>query len=360
MWEGSYGKEPFDLRLTVLRFIRNLDKIFALTVVGALLFGGGYYVKNVLFRGDVEYTVTSTYRIHYTKEPVASGDYYFNEVTVGDLVHVQDFIDGVEAHLQDIALAENITAPDMTSEEISAVITGSLATDWHIPSTTIVTNSPETTLLIARAVERAMMKEFVEIMTPEVSSIVVIDAADAAEEVIPDVRPVRALVLSAILSFFFITVVFLLKEIGGDSIWLPATLRKRYGLSVLGTVESPEMAENVKYLFAGKNRIAVCAASAEINPADVVEALQNCAPGIKQAEWIPTPAPLLCPEVCETMRKADGILLAVPAGEHVGKPLEYVLEYMKQQDCVITAVVLWEADEALLKAYYRFPKRKNI
>lgn len=48
--EASYGKEPFDLRLEVLCLCRNLWKILAVTVLGAVLFGGGYYVKNVLLQ----------------------------------------------------------------------------------------------------------------------------------------------------------------------------------------------------------------------------------------------------------------------------------------------------------------------
>jgi len=43
--EASYGKEPFDLRLEVLCLCRNLWKILAVTVLGTVLFGGGYYVK---------------------------------------------------------------------------------------------------------------------------------------------------------------------------------------------------------------------------------------------------------------------------------------------------------------------------
>ena len=44
--EASYGKEPFDLRLLLLRLGRNLWEILALTILGTVLFGGGYYVKN--------------------------------------------------------------------------------------------------------------------------------------------------------------------------------------------------------------------------------------------------------------------------------------------------------------------------
>lgn len=48
--EVSYGKEPFDLRLMLLCLGRNLWKILAVTVAGMVLFGGGYYVKNVLLQ----------------------------------------------------------------------------------------------------------------------------------------------------------------------------------------------------------------------------------------------------------------------------------------------------------------------
>lgn len=48
--EASYAKEPFDLRLLLLRLGRNLWKILALTILGTVLFGGGYYVKNVLLQ----------------------------------------------------------------------------------------------------------------------------------------------------------------------------------------------------------------------------------------------------------------------------------------------------------------------
>ena len=50
--EASYAKEPFDLRLLLLRLGRNLWKILALTILGTVLFGGGYYVKKVLLQPD--------------------------------------------------------------------------------------------------------------------------------------------------------------------------------------------------------------------------------------------------------------------------------------------------------------------
>lgn len=373
MWEGSYGKEPFDLRLTVLRLVCNVNKIFALTMVGTLLFGGGYYVKNVLLRPEPEYSVTSTYKVQYVDEPTKSGDYYINEATWQALVQTKEFLGGVQAHLEEAAVAENVTRPELSTEELASVITAKLPSDWHVPTTTVVTKDGTKTLLIAKAVEMAMVDELAEMMKQEVSSVVVLDAAVAATEVPLDVRPVRAFVLSAILSLFFVTTVILLKETGDDSVWLPSTLRRRYGLPVLGTIHSVELVQNIKYLFGQKQRVAVCAVDSEVNPTlvsekltEIVRGQEPCVDGENKAEetvipdWISVPTPLLCPEACDTLREMDGILLVVKAGSHAGKPLEYVLELLRQQECKITAVILWEADEKLLRAYYCLPDSRGV
>ena len=99
--EVSYGKEPFDLRLMCLRLCRNLWKILAVTVVGTLLFGGGYYVKNVVLQPDPGYAASSTYKVEYKENPNAAGAYYINEATWNTMIHTGEFLDGVEKHLQE-------------------------------------------------------------------------------------------------------------------------------------------------------------------------------------------------------------------------------------------------------------------
>ena len=232
MLDAYYGKEPFDLRLTALRLLRNLNKILLWTAVGTLLFGGGYYVKNVLLGPDPEYEAVSTYKIQYVKEPTRSGDYYINAATWDSLVHTGEFLEAVQTNLA-TAAAESKEAAELagtiTVDELSAAITAKLPSDWHVPTTTVVSENPEKSVLIARAVEAAMETEFLEMMGSEVALVKTLDSVTTAREVLPDVRPFRAFVLSAVLSFFFVIVGFLLKETGDDSIWLPATIRRRYG-----------------------------------------------------------------------------------------------------------------------------------
>lgn len=341
MWEGSYGREPFDLKLTVLRLIRNLHKIIFVTLTGTLLFGGGYYVKNVLLRGAPDYAATSVYKVAYVDEPSKSGDYYINEMSWNTYVHSTDFLNAVWKHLEeDTAFYDSVYAE--SKEQLARMIEAKLDSDVHIPSTIVTTGDADWSLLVARAVEEAMTLEFVE-DNREVSDIHVMTPAEKAPQVEPDVRPARAFILSGILSCFFAVVIFLLRELAVDSIWLPATLRMRYGLAAVGTLnpESSEFAANLEYRFRGKKKVAVCAVDEKVESVEVVKALP------KIAEWIAVP-----PSAAEQLRSADGCLLVVKAGSHAGKPLEYLLEYFAQQDISVTAVLLWEADEALIAAYY--------
>lgn len=355
MWQGTYGKEPFDLRLTVLRFIRCLDKMIIFTLAGTLLFGGGYFVKNVIFRPAREYAVTSTYMVEYKQPPVQSGDYYINDMTWNTLVTSGEFLDAVDKHL----------GKNATSGEISGTISAKLPSDWNIPTTTVVTEDPETAVLLAQAVEKAMAEDL-PALHEGIKEVHVLDPAVESKEVALDARPGRAFVLSGILSLFFVTMVFIIREIGDDSIWLPATLRARYGLKVLGTINSPQLPENAAYLFEGKKKIAVCPVSTEVDVKEAAEALtviwrRGGKTGAEKSrdmvrdtmpEWIASPSPLLCPESADILRGMDGILLVVPSGAHAGKQLEYTLEYLHTQDCTVTAALLWDADERLIRNYY--------
>lgn len=357
MWTG---KEPFDLRLTVLRMIRKLHIILGVTLLGMLLFGGGYYVKNVLLYQDTTYEVTSVYRVSYVEEPSKSGDYYINEMTWNTYVDSKEFLDAVYAHLQELTIALDSVFVK-SADELAEMIDAKLASDVHVPSTVVTTTSEGWTVFIAQAVEAAMVQEFVE-NNEQVSAIEVIDPAIKAREVVPDVRPLRAFVLSGLLSFFFGVVGFLLKELGEDGIWLPATLRRRYGLPTVGTQNSPELVSNLEFLLKEQEKIAVCPMDAAVNPTEVIAFLQKklindatmkqSNDKLRERQWISIPVTMLCPEGAEAMRECDGVLLVVKAGKHAGKALEYVLEYFATQEIKITAALLWDADEWLIRRYY--------
>lgn len=373
IWSASYGKEPFDLRLTVLRIFRNLPPILVITLIGTLVFGGGYYVKNVLLAKGPAYVMTSTYKVSFANEPSQAGDYYINEMTWNTYVHSEEFLTEVYAHLEKMTIDLDELSIG-SAKDLALMIEAKLDSDIHVPSTIVTTGAFEWTLQLAQAVEQTMTETFVK-NNEQLTEIRLIDRTPSMKKVLADEqpRPVRAFILAALLSGFFAVVCFLLKEMGNDDIWLPATLRRRYGLNVLGTINGAEFAGNLEYAFRGKNKIAVCAVSDECNPVEIVKLLEgrlldyagkSCKEEAEKSEadfaekkvWVPIPAPLLCPEAGQAMRETDGVLLVAEAGSHAGRPLEYVLEYLATQEVDVTAALLWDADESLIRAYYMLPE----
>lgn len=350
MWEGSYGKEPFDLRLTVLRMVRQLPVIAGVTLAGTLMFGGGYWLKNVLGAKEL-YCAESTYHVEYAVgEEKDVGTVYINEMSWNTYLDSGEFLNAVQER----------TDTGMTNDELAEALSAVLASDLRVPSTKVTTGNSNLSVQIAQAVEQVMTEVFPE-ETKEVVSIRVIDTAMDAPPVKADVRPVRAFTLAAVLSCFFAIIILLLKELGDDNILLPATLSRRYGLKVAGTLESTALKENIRYCFEKKNKVAVCPVQQELNPVKLLEELKGrCPEEVKESgEWLAVPSPVLCPESSRMLREADGILLAVKAGKHAGKQLEYTMEYLEQQDCKVTAAILCDADEWLIRHYYCFRKEKE-
>lgn len=367
MLQGSYGKEPFDLRLTVLRLLGKLHIIIGVTALGVLLFAGGYYVKNVVLQGETLYETMSSYYIEYAVEKEAEvGTVHVNQTSWNTYVQTELFLNAVQAHLKGNNTLSDGSKIELSNAELGATIQAYLASDLRAPSTKVTTDSAEKSVLIAQAVEKAMVGEMAESLR-EITAMRVMDSAVVAEEVIPDVRVGRAVILSAVLSGFFVILFLLIKETWDDSIYLPASIRRRYGLKCVGGIDvdgeevyaMTELPQNMSYFFENKSKVAVCPVSTNRNPDNILDAMKSLCPNQACEKWFLTPTPLLCPEVCGELREADGILLMVPAGSHVGKNFERVLELLEQQDCEVTAVLLTHVDAKLLKWYY-FGMRRSV
>lgn len=351
MWKGYYGKEPFNLRLTVLRMLNWLPLIAAVTLLGTAVFGGGYYVKNVLLRGQRYYEATSFYRVDYAVDDVEDMmDVFINEMSWNTYMQSAMFQDAVQAHLAEAGVT------GVSDQELAESIKAFVLSDVRVPSTTVTTDSPEKSVSIARAVEAAMTGEIAEGIS-ELAAVTVIEPGQEAKEVLPNIRVGRAFVFSAVMSSFFVVIILLLKETGDDGLWLPESLRKRYGLKAAGTLRSPELAENLGYFFreagtadAPAGKIAVCPVQEKLDAQKVLEQLREVCPDVVGEGWFGVNSPLADPKVCRQLREAGGILLAVRAGG-AGRTLEQVLDYLEQQDCHVTAAILWDADEKLLRRY---------
>ncbi len=113
--------------------------------MGTLLFGGGYYVKNVVLQPDPGYAASSTYKVEYKENPNAAGAYYINEATWNTMIHTGEFLDGVETHLQEAAERGESGAAavlEQGRDRWIEALSAALPSDFSVPVTKATTQDP--------------------------------------------------------------------------------------------------------------------------------------------------------------------------------------------------------------------------
>lgn len=340
MWECSYAKEPFDLKLLVIQFVYKIWIPILAALLGAAIFGGGYYLKNVTF-GEVEkFQQTSRYYVEYGMDPVVGNEYtYINAATWNAWVTTDLFVDMILDN-------SDIQKYSLTKADLQEYLSADLQSDLRIPTSTVITESKELTEKLGNAVEEAFRK-----FGEEQKEIVKIDVVDTSgvTQVKADVRTFRAIILGGCIGLFFSLAILLIYFVADDSILVQGTFSYRYGIPMLGIVYSTldcseELNENMKYVIGDSMITAITAVEPEIDLAGAAEVLSI-------DKYVCIPSVLQVPEAAGKLREADKVILFVEAGAHNGKRIEAALHYLKVQDCKVDGAILYNGNKALVTAY---------
>lgn len=349
MWEGNFTKEPMDMRLLVLRFIKKIWMVLAVTVVGTLLAGGGYIFTKVV--GPLrQYQAQSMYFIEFATDPRLDDAYsYYNDYTWNVWISTDEFVNRIQSKL----------TTQMSDQELRSYLLADLPADLRMPVSIITTHDAGLTMEIVKAAEQTFM-EMPEFQR-EIESVRVVDSPDEAVLVTGGKEVFRVCILTFIGCFLLGSCILLWYLIWDTSIFLPVTFSRRYKIPMLGTVNSPDLKSNFDYLLRDAEGIALTAVMGETDLRAVKELLLS-EMGVTECETTKVitcvPALLQCPEAAEELRRADGVILTIEAGMKNAKQIEYTLEWMAKQDIRVSAALLWEADEALIKSYY-FGRKKE-
>ncbi len=316
MWQCAYAKEPFDLRLFMLRSIRKWKWILVGILAGMILIGGGYYLKNVTFGGRIPYEVINKFYIEYAMDPDAGDRYSYFEWYTWDAWMKSDKL--VPGMLDKLSV-------EMAAEEFVTYYNATLPSDMRIPYFTVIHPDKEIAAEISEVLAEAVIA-FGE-SQKEIESVEWMDMTGPQLQV-RDIRTARAVVLGAIVGLCVSLLGIALIGIVDERIYVPETFAYRYDIPMLGYVDeegmvSAEVEANLNRLFGSLHEIG------EINVAEA-EALTDSV---------------------ETLRAMDGNLLLVPAGQVIGKNIEYLLNQCKIQNITITAALLVEADSMLINQY---------
>lgn len=350
---GNWGKEPFDLRLTLLRLVRCLPWILSIILVGTLVFGSGYYLRKVVLRTEKSYGAEATFLVEYKDTDWAVYLRYINENSWNLWMQSDLFQSFVIKHLEEVGAK----APE---EDLGEILKVTVPSDLRMAQLTVLSDDPEKADHLLAAVKLAMTEDFPEVME-DVALIKVTDTQQATE-ILPDVRPLRAVLLAAVLSTFFALLFFLVRELTQERIWLPASLKNLYGLHDPGIPGSDEYAMNLQYLFRGKTNVGVILTRGKSKSDSLPEEFKSFTEALTEAMGpghrvqLQACCPIGDAEKLAELRSLDGVLLVVNSGEDA-KYLEYVLSFLAEQEVEVTAAVLWKEDRWLLRTYYGLGKR---
>ena len=357
MWECRYGKEPLNTRLFVLQLLRKLPVILFAAVCGALFVGGSYFLVKVTFGPAKEYEAVTDFYIDYALQEDGTQHTYINFATWDQLIKDDVFTDKILRHMagewvaadnettQSVPLEDVEKAAGITKEELCGYLSATVLSDTRIATTTVRTNDPALTIRIERALVQAMF-EFGE-QQKEIAEIKILQEPVEASLVIADVRTFRACMVGVV-SFVFVTVLYLcLYYTLDESIRIPETFERRFGIPVLGTIRSKELPVLANRLLKGK--AALLTADKDIDLGQVKSALAER--GIETGESFTAEELFGMTKTDVSAVEVKEILLIVKGGAHNGKLIEKTLMLCEKCGIIVAAALLWDADEKLIRAY---------
>lgn len=334
MWECEYSREPVDYRLLWLRLLRKIWLIPVAVLAGVVLVGACHYYARTAARGGRTYQAESIFYIDFAEDARGEEYDYYNYFTWGEVIHTDFFMDYVYEKM----------AGELSEDEILSYITATIDSDVRYLYVRCSTHSPELSLRLASVMEEIVPK-FAEIR----KEIQTIDIAKVGDNVRDSskLRIGNACFLGGGLGLGISTLWILIMLIVDTAVYIPSTIEKRYHIICLGAPFMPEFGPNWKYVL--KESVSI----AKVFVDEDFQDEEYTIPGDKSRKIISCRNPVEHPEEMDKIRECEKVLLVLKAGCRNNKTFERLIEQLGRQDIKVTAVILADADEKLLSAYYR-------
>lgn len=329
MRECAYAREPIDFKLLWIRLIRKLWVVGLCILAGMLLFGGGYFIVREVI-GERTYQAESVFYVTFAKDSNGEEYDYYNHYTWGTAIG------------EDALVAQVAALCNESEETIRSAVSATVESDVRYVFVRAVTTSADQSMKIAAALEQAVPVWGEG--KPEFESVEISKRATSA----PDNSKIRtgsAMVTGAIIGFFFGLLGTIIYLIAADTIFLPASLEKRYGIVTLTAASMKEFAVNCETILKDFTSVICVPGVKDYLPRHKIEF------GNRECTLVKNP----CFEDSDmtALQTAEAVVVYVPAGRVCGKQVERTLEQFSRMNILVTAMMLVDEKEEILRAYYK-------
>lgn len=330
----KYKDEGMDCRKLLLCFWRKLWIVVCAAFIGACLGGGIYLFVHVVINSNREYQAESKIKLEFA--PDETGEVYqaYNGYTWNDLMSTELILDTTMSYLPDT----------YTEEEVVAATSALILSDIRLLTIRITTDSPDKTAEILQATDQSLItmgereKEFYSISILKETEPKLLAA---------DPRLLQAVLIGLVLALTFTLLAMALVFVLEDKIYVPGDLECVTELPFVGfTFTEPEKAaaaagksKRAQELFEKLRRDLEQNRTYLSRTAGRLVTLDGKREASTAADF-------------DSLREADGILLAVPYKEMSRTALDYQIEQLTLQECKLTGILIQDADMRFLRWYY--------
>lgn len=316
----GYMNQGMDLKRLVLVLGKKLWLILAATILGAVLGGMTYKVVKGITNGEPEYRASADYYISFFED----GADYYNAYTWDNILRDDPIVD----------YALTLLPKEITKDMVKDSVTGEMLSDYRILTVHVNAKSKEVADTIAAAYEKSLWH-----FGQEMDLLDKVERWSQEEAVLfeKNNKTMNAALLGAIIALLLVTFVVLFYYILEDAFYVERDAEERFGLKVYGLltkqndkIQKQILRDNLNYVF-GAEEIETW--NAEIIPAS---------------------------EDYKRLRTKEHLLLNIPWGRNNGRQVEKVLRQMELQDVKVEGIVITEAEDSFVKAYYAVDRAKKI
>lgn len=316
--QKGYMEQRLDLKRLVLVLGRKLWFILVGAIIGAALGGLTYKVVTNITNGEPEYRASADYYITFFRE----GADYFNAFTWDGILRDDPIVD----------YALTLLPSDITKDMVKEAISGEMLGDYRILTVHVNASSKELADTIAKAYQESLWNFGQEM---ELLDEVKLWSQEDAVEFEKNNKTGNAAFLGALLMVLLVGFLLVFYYVWEDACYIERDGKQRFGLPVYGLLTKKQdekqkemLKQNLIYTF-GKEDVEIW-----------------------NGEILPTA------EEYARLREADALLINIPWGRNNGCQIERVLQQMQLQGCDVKGIIITEAEDAFVKAYYRID-RKN-
>lgn len=324
--DETYMKQGMDLKRLVLVLGRKLWLILAAVILGAFFGGFTYKIVTNIIDGEPEYRASADYYITFLE---GEGVNYYNAYTWNGILKDDPIVD----------YALELLPKEITKDMVKAAVSGEMLSDYRILTVHVNAETKEKADMIAKAYEESLW-HFGQEMD-------LLDKVElwSQEEAVPfekNTKTVNAAFLGSLIAMVIMLFALLFYYLLEDAVYVERDAKERFGLPVYGlltrnkdALQHQMFADNMEYVFGDKKRWGD----------DIIR--------IWPGEQIPAMKDF------EQLRTEKRLLVDIPWGRNNCRQIERVLEQLQIQGIKVDGIVITEAEDKFVKAYYMIERRKE-